>query len=96
MTDANHTPFTAEVEKELNAIYSSLDTYFRSGDFKTVDHILSTVDFEHTSTVSLVGYASATLPAKDKLVYRPAYLAKLTAHLKAHNEDPELILHGLI
>jgi hypothetical protein len=63
--------------KKLDNLYDNLDEHFRNGRFEVVDEILSGVDVENEHIDILLGYLTASLPARHKLVKRKEFYKKI-------------------
>lgn len=80
-------------EEQLDQIFDTYDDLFRGGFFNVADGHLRALDDKNLALYSvqlLVGLLAATLPAKDKLTERAAFVARVEARLR-QTETPERV-----
>ena len=83
------------IDTELDEIYDLIDDLFHVGEFERVNSILQDLDLKNTETDLLIGYLTATLPAKNKLPYRETFYRKVEKLLKERGDYEDGLLNGL-
>lgn len=83
------------VDKELDRIYDSVDKLMKTGQFSALDKLLARVEVKSASVDILLGYLTATLPAKKSLLGRSYFFDQVRLELIKLDEDPVALLKGL-
>lgn len=76
-------------------IYDYIDRLFRDGEFEYCDSLLKSVIVENLDSDLIMGYLTATLPAKGKLPSRKDFLKRAKMEIKKRGEDSEDLWWGL-
>lgn len=82
-------------DAELDHIYDLVDTLMKTGQFSALDKLLNRVDVESASADILLGYLTATLPAKRSLPSRSSFFYRVRLELIKLDDDPVALLRGL-
>lgn len=80
---------------QLDRIYDEMDTLMWAGRMEKIDKILEGIRVESTSIDLLVGYLTATLPVKSRLVARPKFFEAVKQELIRRGEDEPGLLTEL-
>jgi len=86
---------TSERQWTLDLIYDSVDELMRQGEFQQLDALLAGLPVAEMSVDVLLGYLTASLPARSRLPSRNALYAKTEQTLKERGELEAGLLHGL-
>jgi hypothetical protein len=79
----------------LDELFDSFDTLFLDGRFDKADQRLASVAVESVSTTMLIGFLTATLPAKSKLKKRAAFFESVSKELSKRGDTDSSLLQGL-
>jgi hypothetical protein len=79
----------------LDELLDSFDTLFFEGRFDKADEMLEAVAVRSVSTTMLIGFLTATLPAKSKLRKRAAFFESVRGELLKRGETDVSLLQGL-
>jgi len=79
----------------LDDLYINIDSILKANDFQKCDEILRNLDIRNTNTDLLLGYLTATLPAKSKLPFRQEFYKNVEELTKQRGEYEESLLRGL-
>jgi hypothetical protein len=85
----------ASIQSALDQLYDHFDALFHSRSYEKVDEILQSLIVESMSTTMLIGYLTATLPAKSKLSHRAAFFRSVKRELAKRGDEDESLLQGL-
>jgi len=69
------------IEKQIDIIYSQIDSLLRAGEFSKVDDILAEVDVENKPVSILIGYLTISCP------FMWDWHIKNTGHISKARED---------
>lgn len=83
------------IDEQLDDIFDQCNSLFDQSKFEECDRILSKVPIEETGTDLLLGYLTATLPARRSLPYRPEFYRKTEEIIRKRGEWEEGLLNGL-
>jgi len=83
------------MERKLDWIYDWVDGLMRDGRFGELDRMLDTIIVDDHQVDELLGYLTATLPAKGKLTARPKFCQDVERVLKTRGIWEPGLLKGL-
>lgn len=84
-----------DLDAELVRLFERYDELFYADKFSEVDAELASIQVRSVSTAMLIGYLTATLPAKSKLPNRAAFYSKVSDELAVRGETDPRLLSGL-
>ncbi len=79
----------------LDLVYDSIDEMLRTGKLSQLDSILATIPVNELSRDLLIGFLTATLPARSRLPARKKLFADTMRSLSERGEFEEGLLTGL-
>jgi hypothetical protein len=79
----------------LDLLYDSVDRLMQKGEFQRLDSVLSGLVVSELSLDLMLGFLTATLPARKRLASRMALYQKIEQELKQRGEYEEGLLTGL-
>jgi hypothetical protein len=79
----------------IDKVYDQFDSLFKQSRFDEADSILKNLDLISLSTVEIITYLTATLPARSKLDYRPRFLEEAIKIVRKRDEYSEGLFRGL-
>lgn len=82
-------------DRRLDEIYDSIDDKLCAGDFEAVDIFLRQTDVSKLDLDELLGYLTATFPAKNKLPFRHAFYESVVQITRAHGQYRENMFNDL-
>lgn len=82
-------------DMQLDCVYDEIDYFLTKGQFALVNGMLESIPTDEYSTPVLIGFLTATLPAKSKLPFRPTFFARVEGCLRSRKELCDGILSGL-
>jgi hypothetical protein len=83
------------LDTALDLIYDKIDDLFLAGQFEEVDSLLGKIDIRGSSVDILLGFLTATLPAKSRLPSRAPFFHKVEIFLQETGRMEEGLLSGL-
>ena len=86
---------SGHIEAALDLLYDQIDGMLKAEKFKEVDIILLGLDVPSISLNLLLGFLTATLPARSKLRSRRWFFERVEAALRERGELEENLLVGL-
>lgn len=83
------------LQETLSAIYSESDEMMSSGRFEDLDRKIAELNPREMSVDVMLGWLTATLPAKSKLPARSRFLSACLAEIVERGEWESGLLTGL-
>lgn len=83
------------IDTALDLIYDKIDDLFHARKFEEVDSLLGKIDIRNSPLDILLGYLTATLPAKSRLPSRAKFFHDVEAFLRETGRMEEGLLSGL-
>jgi hypothetical protein len=82
-------------DKILDNIYDSIDSLFRQGKLNECNSLLESLDISTLSVDEMLGYLTATLPARTKLSCRRNFYRNIEAEIIRREMYEAGLLDGL-
>lgn len=70
-----------KIDDAMDVAFGNFDDLFRAGKFDEADKALDLIDLDKLDIQLMSGVMACTLPAKDKLLRRPAIIEKIRTRL---------------
>lgn len=83
------------MDQRLDKLYDEVDLLMREGKFEELNLLIKRLIVKDLETDILLGYLTATLPAKSKLPFRQVFVARCCKTIKDRGEFEEGLLKGL-
>jgi hypothetical protein len=86
---------TGRTDLALDLLYDAIDQMLREARFEELDAIIAGLPIAECSLNLLLGFLTATLPARTRLPVRPRFFAEVKTELQNRGEFEEGLLTGL-
>ena len=84
-----------ELDERIDAVYDILEGFIRDGNLDAVNAWLETIDVTKSEPEISIAALIATLPARNRLEARPAFVERVKKYAKILHEDPKEWINGL-
>ncbi len=86
---------TKSIDSELDKVYDNIDALLSSSNFEQCNSLLRGLNVNETGTDLLLGYLTATFPAKSRLPYRDTFYQNVEKVMLERKESEPGLLTGL-